>query len=168
MERLWWKSFAGDGAGPWAACASARGLASAMGEGGSGECSVGRRRGRVLGVLCSLLRVRLGLGYALCLALVDGSGLARSRGRMAGGGKPGVDEGIEEAVMVGCAEDKKREETYECLRSRCSGLCWLISDFKRSSWWTAILKRFQKLGSRVAMVARAGSLCTVMKMEEER
>lgn len=51
------------------------------------------------------------------------------------------------------AEEEREEETYECFRSQwLLVFCWLISVFASSSWWTATLKRFQKLGSRVVIV----------------
>lgn len=128
-----------------------------MGEGGSvDEYRVGRRRGLVLGVFCSLLRGRLGFGCAFGPARSVSARVACSRGSVAIGGA-GIDGDLvqDPGMEVGCAEDKGEEETYECLSSFCCWFCRLISDFKSSSWWTAMLKRFQKFGSRVAMVCCA-------------
>lgn len=63
----------------------------------------------------------------------------------------------------GVSSDAERDTTYECLRSGRLA----ISSFAASSWWTATLKRFQKLGSWIVAMVAATRDAAVDALEKE-
>lgn len=123
----------------------------------SGSCMVGRRRGFVDGVFWSFERRRF--GGIVGRVGVDGasgeSGESGEKAAAAGGGNntaagaiPVVKGVWDMGDASGDCREGERDWTYECLRSG----RFVISSFAASSWWTAMLNRRQKLGSRTMVV----------------